>query len=151
GGNQVVVTSRIVGYHVAPLQGPLTHVIIEPMAEPAVRTFCAEWTRAVHDASAPHAPAEERMARAAAEGVGLQRAIFDPYRPRIRELAQNPLLITILALLYRRNNGRLPDQRVELYRTAIDVLIEDWPDGSINRNELRAVLPDVAELIHRST
>ena len=146
GGNQIVITSRIVGYQVAPLEGPLTHVLIEPMAEPAVRAFCTAWTRAVNAAS--HVQAEDG---GAAESAALQRAIYDDSRPRIRELASNPLLITILALLYRRNDKRLPDQRVELYRTAIDVLIDDWPDNPINRGELRAVLPDVAELIHRTS
>lgn len=151
GGNQIVITSRVVGYHVAPLSGPLTHVTIEPMAAPAVRSFCSAWCRAVHDATVSASPVEERARDAAREAAGLQRAIFDPSRPRIRELASNPLLVTILALLYRRNDGRLPDQRVELYRTAIDVLIEDWPDGAINQDELRSVLPDVAELMHRTT
>ncbi|HEV3344487.1 MAG TPA: TIR domain-containing protein [Pirellulales bacterium] len=151
GGNQIVITSRIVGYQVAPLQGPLTHVLIEPMSEPAVGAFCAAWTLAVSEAARPDDAPDRRAADAAAEAAGLQAAIFDSARPRILELASNPLLITILALLYRRNNKRLPDQRVELYRTAINVLLDDWPDGPIDRDELRAVLPDVAELIHRTT
>jgi hypothetical protein len=151
GGNQIVITSRIVGYHVAPLHGPLTHVIIEPMTEPAVRNFCLVWSRAVNEAAHPGIRSAEHEAAAEAEGKGLQTAVFDPDRSRIRELASNPLLITILALIYRRHGGRLPDQRVELYRKAIEVLIDDWPEGAINRSELRAVLPDVAELIHRTT
>ncbi len=97
GGNQIVITSRIVGYQVAPLHGPLTHVLIEPMSEPAVRAFCTAWTQAVSEVALPGETPERRAAEAATESAGLQSAIFDPARPRILELASNPLLITILA------------------------------------------------------
>ncbi len=40
GGNQIVITSRIAGYHAAPLSGRLTHVTIQPMSDAAINRFC---------------------------------------------------------------------------------------------------------------
>lgn len=42
------------------------------------------------------------------------------------ELACNPLLLTILVLLWERG-GRLPERRVDLYRVATETLVRDWP------------------------
>lgn len=48
GGNQLVVTSRIVGYHSRPLlKGSLTHVTVEPMDDTAISHFCDAWMAAL--------------------------------------------------------------------------------------------------------
>ncbi len=48
GGNQLVVTSRIVGYHSRPLlKGLLTHVTVEPMDNNAISHFCEAWIDAL--------------------------------------------------------------------------------------------------------
>ncbi|CAF5077213.1 unnamed protein product, partial [Rotaria sp. Silwood1] len=39
GGNQLIVTSRIVGYHVAPLAGPFAHYTIRPMDMEHMKDF----------------------------------------------------------------------------------------------------------------
>src|SRR5262249_2487910 len=46
GGNQVVIPSRIAGYHSSPIRGDLTHVTIEPMGRLAVERFCEQWVLA---------------------------------------------------------------------------------------------------------
>ena len=49
GGNQIVVTSRIAGYHSEPLaMKAITTVTIEPMRRAAVEHFCDTWMHAVH-------------------------------------------------------------------------------------------------------
>ena len=45
--------------------------------------------------------------------------------PGVLELARTPLLATII-LLIRRNEGRLPERRVELYERCCKILIENW-------------------------
>ena len=55
----------------------------------------------------------------------------------VRELAANPLLLTLLALIKRRGVV-LPDQRVELYEEYVKALVENWaqhrnPDRIITR------------------
>ncbi|HRE48849.1 MAG TPA: caspase family protein, partial [Aggregatilineales bacterium] len=127
GGNQIVVTSRIAGYHAAPLTGGYMHVTIQPMGENAVRHFCDLWMGAAMPLKYPGLPAEEIDALAEQQASGLKAQIFNPARPRIRELATNPLLITILALVYLEDDrGQLPAQRAELYRRAINILVNVW-------------------------
>lgn len=43
----------------------------------------------------------------------------------LRELACNPLLLTTMALIHQRD-AKLPDQRVKLYRSAVDLLLRRW-------------------------
>lgn len=42
-----------------------------------------------------------------------------------KELAHTPLLLTFLCIVYHRKN-KFPSQRSELYRAALDIILEDW-------------------------
>jgi len=46
-------------------------------------------------------------------------------RERVTELAANPLLCTIIAIIYR-NNRVLPNRRVELYLKCCEALLDTW-------------------------
>ncbi len=50
-------------------------------------------------------------------------------RPYLLPLARNPLLLTLMAAI--SNTRRLPDDRVDLYEKAVELLLERWnrPDG----------------------
>jgi transcriptional regulator with XRE-family HTH domain len=50
--------------------------------------------------------------------------------PRVRELATNPLLLTMLCLLFN-DSADFPSNRSELYGQALDVLLRRW-DGTRN-------------------
>ncbi len=147
GGNQVVITSRIAGYVSSPLRGEdLTHVIIEAMKRPAVEQFCRDMIAAVNSREGQNDEADQRQAQ------GLINAIYDEQNWRIRELASNPLLITMLALVYTKY-GKLPQQRAGLYRETIEYLIEQvWKTtklvNSIKNDTLIDVLSGVAAYIH---
>ena len=47
---------------------------------------------------------------------------------RIRELAINPLMLTVIALVHR-DRVKLPDRRAELYAEAVDVLLGKWDEA----------------------
>lgn len=149
GGNQIIITSRIVGYHTRPIDGHVARITIQPMQQVAIEHFCDAWTFATQQLLSPEEPIEAIQSRADAEAEGLKKAIFDPLRPRISELASNPLLITILALIYRRNQGRLPEQRTALYSKALDILIEGWRITGMKTKELTYVLSPLAAHIHQ--
>jgi predicted NACHT family NTPase len=55
---------------------------------------------------------------------------------RIKELATNPLLLTLLCLLFGESTD-FPDNRAELYQEGVDVLLKKW-DGtrSIERDQV---------------
>ncbi len=120
-GNTVLLTSRIVGYDGARLAGHFEHVTLEPLPRTEIARFCGNWYAAI-----------EREAEGSAEAVqaayeraeDLQAAIEG--NPGVQGLAQNPLLLTIIALVNWRGR-KLPDRRVELYQHAAETLIESWP------------------------
>jgi len=47
-------------------------------------------------------------------------------RPRIMELARNPLMLTIIAYLYCDTPHELPHSRTEFYKLSTDVLLRQW-------------------------
>ena len=65
---------------------------------------------------------------------------------RIRKLAVNPLLMTVIAIVHW-NRKRLPDQRVELYDECIDVLLgqRKTAERTIRKPDLRILNPEFQE------
>ncbi|MGW4061052.1 NACHT domain-containing protein [Amycolatopsis sp. NPDC004747] len=87
-----------------------TEVRLQPMTPRDVRTFVTRWHRAL-----PGEPLdEERDALIAAIGA----------RGPLRRLAENPLLCALLCALHHQGNGRLPENRMELYDVALRMLLD---------------------------
>jgi hypothetical protein len=145
GGNQIVITSRVAGYHLSPLAGPIAHMTVQPMQRPAIEHFCDAWTAAAYRQTGSD---EESAQRARLESERLKSELFNPDTPQLWELASNPLLITILALIYHRRHKRLPRQRSELYHAALVILIENWRVGHISTDAFVYVLSPLAAKIH---
>ncbi|WP_410666797.1 NACHT domain-containing protein [Amycolatopsis sp. cmx-4-68] len=87
-----------------------TEVRLQPMTPRDVRTFVTRW----HQALPGETPAEERDALIAAIGA----------RSALRRLAENPLLCALLCALHHQGNGRLPENRMELYEVALRMLLD---------------------------
>lgn len=111
GSNQLIVTSRIVGYHLRPLHENLPHFVIQPMDDTAVRRFCQNW--------ADYYALPER-------GDDLARVVLEHPNANVKEqMARNPLLLTILAQVYRENPVEgLPARRMALYRRAANAVFK---------------------------
>lgn len=121
-GNRLVVTSRIVGYREAPLNGPRwrTYTLVD-WGRDEIAHFVTRWTRAFEEAV--QGPGALATAAAAREREELLAAIQG--NPGIERLASNPLLLTILALI-KRQGVTLPHRRVELYELYLRTLIQAW-------------------------
>ncbi|MEL6441079.1 MAG: NACHT domain-containing protein, partial [Cyanobacteria bacterium J06621_8] len=54
---------------------------------------------------------------------------------RLYELSTNPLLITLICIVYENRNQKLPNTRAELYEEGINILVEKWDlERRIKRN-----------------
>lgn len=142
-GNCLLVTSRIVGYQFAPLTD-LPHYTVEEMGETAIRAFCRAWMGYFH-------PGDE----AAGRGDSLAEAIFTHGHPSVRSLAGNPLLLTLLAQVYRASGDRtLPHRRVDLFAEVLTTLYKRrehlWDKQGVTELRLARALGAAARYIHEN-
>ncbi|MBV9448814.1 MAG: NACHT domain-containing protein [Streptosporangiaceae bacterium] len=91
---------------------------VEPMTWPDIREFLRHWHAAFRDESAD---AERRDELATCERKLLD-ALF--LRRHLRLLATNPLLCALLCALNLDRRTQLPDERMELYAIALDMMLE---------------------------
>ena len=69
---------------------------------------------------------------------------------RLAELAERPLLLTLIARLHTEHGGALPEKREELYAQAVELLLNQWeslkvhfkPDGT------KEIAPSLAEFLN---
>ncbi len=115
---QVIVTSRIIGYKQQQLRdAEFRHFMLQDLEPAQIKDFIERW----HDKT--FSQAEERDKNIKRER--LQRVINES--KAIAELAQNPLLLTMMAILNLKRE--LPRDRSELYKDASEVLLHNWDEG----------------------
>ncbi|PSK82114.1 HEAT repeat protein [Murinocardiopsis flavida] len=111
---QVVVTSRIIGYQPRVLgDAGFRHYTIEDLDRARIERFLESWYGLA---------LRNRPTAAAQRRTRLTTAIEET--PAIRDLAGNPLLLTILAIIGKHQE--LPRERSEVYNHAAGVLVHHW-------------------------
>ena len=121
-GNKVVVTSRIVGYRESPLNPKdWTLYTLLDFDRQAIEDFARKWCTAFEKSTKGNT--EEAETAAERERISLIEAL--DANPGVANLASNPLLLTILALI-KRQGVSLPNHRVELYELYLKTLISAW-------------------------
>ena len=114
--NTVIVTSRLVGYEAdIRFDDSYGHFRVSKLKVVEIEKFIVDWYTARID------DAVEKNRNAA----DLIKIITLPDSDSIRELARNPLLLTIVALVHRID-AVLPDQRVVLYQKCTETLLNTW-------------------------
>lgn len=112
--NRYLVTSRIVGYNEAPLdRRDFVHFTVLPFSDDDIRRFIEKW----------YAAREKDPHHARQQAERLTETIVA--EPRLKDLASNPLMLTIIALVHRIE-AELPHERVKLYDKCITALVETW-------------------------
>ena len=120
-----VVTSRIVGYTgTARLGEAYALTTVLDFTRQDIAQFLAVWNRLI--AVAEKGDNASAIAYAESQSSQLLQAIDG--NSRIRELAINPLLLTVIAMVHR-DRVKLPDRRAELYAEAVDVLLGKWEEA----------------------
>lgn len=114
--NTILVTSRLVGYEAeSRFDDSYGHYRVAKLKVSEIQKFINDWYAARIDDQV------ERCRNAA----DLIKIITHPDSDSIRELARNPLLLTIVALVHRID-AVLPDQRVVLYQKCTETLLNTW-------------------------
>lgn len=173
-----VVTSRVIGYELAPMTGGFSEWALEPFKPNQTQEFFHKWALAVerHEDVAPlEKPADDftkRRARQRADeilqgiGIGLAgptegvaASVVDPSKRRLQDLAQNPMLCTLIGLIHHQGK-RLPEDRCELYRLCLEAFIYDWEiqkrtlqieKQTLHKFESMDVLEELAFHLHEKT
>jgi Domain of unknown function (DUF4062) len=110
-GCRIVVTSRIAGYDRTSLGlAGFTHYTVMPLTVAHIRNFADHWYQFY------------RLEGTGRTAPGLVGRIVES--PRLLDLAGNPLLLTMMAVIYKDRD--LPNERWRLYQRCAETLLEDW-------------------------
>ena len=113
---KILVTSRIVGYEPQRLRfakAGFRHFLLQDLNETQIREFIEKWHNLAF---------QDNLTDGERKGKRLQDAIANSIA--FRELAGNPLLLTMMAILNRRDV--LPQDNITLYKEASAVLLQHW-------------------------
>ncbi|NCS03013.1 MAG: DUF1257 domain-containing protein [Microcystis aeruginosa G13-07] len=110
---QIIVTSRWLGYKAEELNhAGFEHFMIQDLDKDQIEDFIQRWHDLAFENRDDKTQKQERLQKAIKESKA------------IRELAGNPLLLTMMAILNRTQE--LPRDRSKLYEKASEVLLHQW-------------------------
>ncbi|MEM6783996.1 MAG: SUMF1/EgtB/PvdO family nonheme iron enzyme [Bacteroidota bacterium] len=152
---RLIVTCRIRSYSDADEQlSGLPSYTLAPFDDEQKLQFARAWY------AAQHALDRLRAGEVEAKSDDLAQAALGS---ALAEIASNPMLLTTMAIVHQEEK-RLPDQRVALYKRAVDVLLRRWqthktgdapPDDALapflkDDRRLRATMERLAYEAHRT-
>ncbi|MBD2180818.1 HEAT repeat domain-containing protein [Planktothrix sp. FACHB-1375] len=110
---RVIVTSRVIGYKAQKLRdAEFRHFMLQDLEPEQIEDFIQRWHDRTYNDEGDKVKKRERLKKAIRESSA------------IRELAGNPLLLTMMAILNR--NQELPRDRPELYNQSSRLLLHHW-------------------------
>jgi len=138
---KIAVTCRVRSYGGGSTLPGFTSHELAPFDERKIRTFCAAWYRAQGDLG--------RLEEGRVDTGGSHLA-GQVLQPALRDLAENPLLLTTMAVIHTRKT-QLPRGRAQVYEDAIQLLVRDWQkekvgDRLAHSEGLQALLLDDSRL-----
>ena len=142
---KIIVSSRIVGYKETRLSSYFFHFEVDKFSDKQIYLFLNNWYSSISSYS------NNSLEIVSGEAKKLYLSIKQ--NESVYRLACNPLLITIIALIYYLGN-KLPEKRVSLYEIATSTLLDNWvklranEKNNIDKEILIELLAIVAFHIH---
>lgn len=123
-GNRVVITCRKAGWR-GGLHGEVSTFYALPLDSKQQYDFVHKWYEAIlryvsYGMTPDKAGLQKRAEREAGKLLG---AISQ--KERLRELASNPLILSLICLVHRQKKN-LPRRRAELYEECLEILLWHW-------------------------
>ncbi|WHM36397.1 NACHT domain-containing protein [Streptomyces sp. BPTC-684] len=118
--NQVVVTSRPAAARADWLRAEgFTALHLDRMRPPDLAAFIRQWHEAVREQG-------DQLPCAAEQLPHYERSLLTSLqdRPHLQSLATSPLLAALLCALHLNRRRQLPRNRMELYRIALEILVQ---------------------------
>ena len=125
---------------------------LDGFAEVHLLPFTPGQIDAFVDAWYAHMVRLERLPEAAArDRAGVLKRAAGRNR-HVRELAEHPLLLTLIAKVQTEKGGTLPEKREELYQKAVDMLLNEWENMKVRLREdgSKDTEPSLAEWLNAS-
>jgi len=157
-GNQMIVTCRQAGWRDF-MPSEFARVEVRDFSAEETDSFIHYWYDAVERSMTVGDEAElERKLR---QERALERATdlisVLARNPRVRRLARNPLLLSIIAIVHR-TRVVLPRQRAKLYRECVELLLEQWDvargiqidDTGLSLDQKMSIMRDIAYALQES-
>ncbi len=116
GGNRWVATCRVLSFDKDEAPAGVPVQTLQPLDEGQIDKFIGNWFTGMLESG--QLSREQTIVK---EGA-LKSAVR---RPDLQELAQNPMLLTIMALV-QAFRGTLPDDRAMLYQSCVETLLLRW-------------------------
>ena len=113
---KVIVTSRIIGYKPQQLKdAEFHHFMLQDLEPEQIEDFLQKWHDLTYEEATESQKKQDRKQR-------ITKAIRESQA--IQQLAANPLLLTMMAILNR--NQDLPRDRAKLYERSSELLLYQW-------------------------
>ena len=113
GGCRWIAACRVLSFVPAEAPAAVPVQTLSPLTEEQIDTFVIKWYEALAEAGESFPSRSADHLRAATR------------RPRLRTVARNPMLLTIMALV-QTYYGTLPDERARLYQQCVETLLLRW-------------------------
>jgi hypothetical protein len=138
---RVIVTTRVVGYAVGSPNPELfraagfRQLTLQDFNDEEIGEFISKW----YAAAISDATERDQLAGRLTKDIAGSSSI--------RELAGNPLLLTMMALLNRRKH--LPRERLKLYEACAELLVEGWDAARHLERSVYLTHDDKIEILQR--